>query len=268
MNTPFVQVDAFTSEPFHGNSAAIVFLDGEPRPDDRWMQAMAAEMNLSETAYLVARPDATWDLRWFTPTVEVDLCGHATLAAAHAIWSEGRATRDRQLQFHTRSGTLLAASTRDGRVELDFPTLVAAVEAAPAAVLTALGLGPVDHSAKHPNQYRLLVAGSEAEVRGLDPDFAALRRRNESYIVTAPAVDPRFDFVSRYFAPAHGIDEDPVTGSAHCLLAPYWCERLGKSVVTGHQVSSRTGVVECELRGDRVLLRGDAVVVARGTLCA
>ena len=284
MKLPFVQVDAFTAMPFRGNSAAIVFLDElgvdlavqldgqiasqiEARLDTVWMQALAAEMNLAETAYLSRHDDTSWNLRWFTPTVEVDLCGHATLAAAHALWTEGRSGRDQILRFQTRSGVLTARAVGD-RIELDFPALLTTPEPLPDACRVALGIDELVHCAANPNRYWLIVLEREADVRALHPNFAALRDGDDTYVVTAASDNAKYDFVSRYFAPSHGIDEDPVTGSAHCILGPYWAERLGKPVVTGFQVSARTGVVECEPRGDRVLLRGDAVTVLRGEVVA
>ena len=263
-----LHVDAFTAEPFGGNPAAVLFLDDER--DESWLQAFAAEMNLPETAYPRLRPDGDWDLRWFTPTVEVDLCGHATLASAHALWSTGRAPTDVPLRFRTRSGVLTVRSLGDGRAELDLPALHAGYAHLPDDLAAHLGLElhAVHHSGRHPNAYRLVVVADPGVVRALTPDFAALRAASgDSYIVTALGDDTRHDVVSRYFAPAHGIDEDPATGAAHCVLAPYWSERLARPVLRCHQASARGAELECEPRGDRVLIRGHAVTVYEATLC-
>ena len=268
-------VDAFTREPFRGNSAAIMVIDrGFEIPADDWLQSLAAEMNLAETAFVADRPDGDWDLRWFTPTVEVRLCGHATLASAHVLWSSGRLPRDAQARFQTRqSGLLTATNTIDtshatGKIELALPMLEATAAPLPDVVRTALGLtdAATVFTGHHPYEYRLIVLRSETELQALTPDFAPLRSRDESYAVTAPSDDPAFDFVSRYFAPGHGIDEDPVTGSAHCVYAPYWCASLAKPIVIGKQISKRTGVVECEPVGDQVLLRGHAFTIFEGTI--
>ncbi len=268
MALPLLHVDAFTQVPTRGNPAAVVVLDGER--DDAWLQGIAAEMNLPETAFVRSVGRAgTWSLRWCTPTVEVQLCGHATLASAHALWQLGLAPADGVITFDTRSGRLTAARRGDA-IELEFPALALDAAEPPAAALTALGIdaGEITFAARHPNGYRFLAMRDAAHVRALAPDFRTLAGHADTWLVTAPSDDDRYDFVSRYFAPAHGIDEDPVTGSAHCMLGPYWSERLHKPVVTGLQASPRTGVVECEPRGDRVLLRGHAVTVVRGELVA
>ncbi|HSG64579.1 MAG TPA: PhzF family phenazine biosynthesis protein [Gammaproteobacteria bacterium] len=256
-----LQVDAFTDRPFAGNPAAVCFLE---RPADAdWMQAVAAEMNLSETAF-VAPTEHGFDLRWFTPATEVDLCGHATLASAHALWSEGLVDADVAIPFHTRSGVLTCA--RDGDlIELDFPATPAVEAEPPPGLLAALGIEPsFVGRAKYD---KLVVVGSEEAVRSLEPDFAALRKLGpRGVIVTGRSGDERYDFVSRYFAPGAGIDEDPVTGSAHCCLAPYWGQVLGKTEMVGFQASRRGGVVRVRLDGDRVRLGGRAVTIFRGTL--
>jgi predicted PhzF superfamily epimerase YddE/YHI9 len=251
---PILQVDAFTSEPFKGNPAAVCILP-EPR-QDAWMQAVAAEMNLSETAFLLREGD-DWRLRWFTPTVEVDLCGHATLASAHVLLEQDGAVR-----FLTRSGELTAR--RNGSwIELDFPSLPAETAAAPDGLAEALGANPV-HVGKSRFDY-VAELRSEKEVRVLRVDIPRLRTvEARGVIVTSRGRD--YDFVSRFFAPRAGVDEDPVTGSAHCCLAPYWSERLGKTELTGYQASARGGVVQVRLEGDRVILRGQAVTVLRGEL--
>jgi PhzF family phenazine biosynthesis protein len=259
--TRIVQVDAFTDRPFAGNPAAVCVLPGPA--DEAWMQHVAMEMNLAETAFLHREGD-TWRLRWFTPAVEVDLCGHATLAAAHVLWDEGHVPRAQPLRFLTRSGPLGAAS-RDGWIELDFPAEPAQPATAPPHLLEALGVtGTV---AKNRMDYLVEVA-DEAVVRRLAPDLARLKLvPARGVVVTARAAAP-YDFVSRFFGPAVGVDEDPVTGSAHCALGPWWAERLGRTSLIGFQASSRGGVVRVEVRGDRVALQGQAVTVLRGELAA
>ncbi|MGH7785902.1 MAG: PhzF family phenazine biosynthesis protein [Candidatus Binatia bacterium] len=257
-----IQVDAFTAEPFRGNPAAVCLLD--PPEDDAWLQHVAAEMNLAETAFLWQRADG-FALRWFTPTVEVPLCGHATLASAHALWSEGVLDDGAPAVFHTASGALRA--WRDGAwIGLDFPALPSTGAALPAAVLDALG-APAVHSHRT-RTCGLVELASEAAVRALDPDLRRLAAVADTGIcVTSRADSPEYDFVSRFFAPAHGIDEDPVTGSAHCALAVHWGAKLGKTAMTGYQASRRGGVVRVQLAAaDRVHLFGQAVTVLRGTL--
>jgi predicted PhzF superfamily epimerase YddE/YHI9 len=226
MSVPIYQVDAFTDRLFTGNPAAVCLLTG-PR-DKTWMQNLAAEMNLSETAYVVPRADG-FDLRWFTPAVEVDLCGHATLASAHVLWETGQVPPDLEANFHTASGVKPVWVGRSGDkflVELE----------------------------------------NEQAVRAVAPNFGRLRDLEAGVIVTSRSDDPAFDFVSRFFGPAFGIDEDPVTGSAHCHSGPYWQNRLGKSELLAHQVSRREGVVRVRVSGDRTLLGGQAVTVFRGEL--
>jgi PhzF family phenazine biosynthesis protein len=259
-----VQVDAFTDRPFTGNPAAVCV----PReaPTEQWMRDVAREMNLSETAFLTPRDDDGYNLRWFTPAVEVDLCGHATLASAHVLWEDGHLLADEQARFHTRSGLLLA-DRRGEWIELDFPAKVASPAEAPPNLLPALG---VEARFVARNQFDYLVeVESEETLRGMTPDFPALRKVPvRGVIVTARPASAEFDFVSRFFAPAAGVDEDPVTGSAHCALGPYWAERLGKSEFTAWQASARGGVVRVRLNGDRVILGGQAVTVMRGELVA
>jgi PhzF family phenazine biosynthesis protein len=263
MGLPLIHVDAFTDRPFAGNPAAVCLLDGPREPG--WMQALAAELNLPETAFVAAHADG-FALRWFTPTIEVDLCGHATLAAAHALWQEHRLAPDAAACFHTRSGRLTAAR-RDDWIELDLPAEVA-VAAAPPAVLPA-ALGVTATWTGH-NRFDWLVAvDSAATVRALAPDLARLATvPTRGVIVTALSDEARFDFVSRFFAPGAGIPEDPVTGSAHCCLGPFWAGRLGKTDLTGYQASPRGGTVRVRLAGDRVVLAGQAVTVFRGALTA
>ena len=259
MGQRIVQVDAFTSAPFAGNPAAVCLLPA-PR-DEAWMQQVAREMNLSETAFLVPRADG-FDLRWFTPAVEVDLCGHATLASAHVLWEDGQLAPKAEARFHTKSG-LLTASKQSDWIELDFPATPPEAAEPPSGLAEALGAAPryVGRS-----KYDLLVEiDSEAQVRALTPDFTALRRIPvRGIIVTSRSDSPEFDFVSRFFGPAAGIDEDPVTGSAHCALGPYWGFLLGKDALLAYQASPRSGIVRVSLRGDRVGLGGQAVTVMRG----
>jgi predicted PhzF superfamily epimerase YddE/YHI9 len=256
-----LQVDAFTDAPFKGNPAAVCILDRER--DAAWMQNVAAEMNLSETAFLLHHQDG-FSLRWFTPAVEVDLCGHATLASAHALWQENILETD--ARFHTRSGLLTA--TRNGEwIELDFPVKAEERAEAPALLLESLG-AKATYVGRNQFDYLVEVA-TEAELRALEPDHARLRTIPvRGVIVTARSSDPRFDFVSRFFAPGSGVDEDPVTGSAHCALTPYWAKKLGKDEMTAFQASPRGGVVRVRLAGDRVKLGGRAVTVFRGELVA
>ena len=256
-----LQVDAFTDRPFSGNPAAVCLLD-EAR-DDAWMQAVAAEMNLAETAFIRPLEDG-YELRWFTPVLEVALCGHATLASAHAMWTEGVADDSRPIRFHTKSGVLTAS--RSGEfIELDFPALPPSPVDPPTGLLEALGVKPTYVGGTKFDKF--LVVESEPVVRRLAPDFRQLLHvPMRGVIVTSPSDDPRFDFVSRYFAPGAGIDEDSVTGSAHCTLAPFWGERLGKTELTGYQASVRGGIVRVRLSGDRVILGGQAVTVLAGKL--
>jgi PhzF family phenazine biosynthesis protein len=259
------QVDAFTDQPFRGNPAAVCVLDG-PRPD-AWMQALAAEMNLSETAFPLPQGDG-FGLRWLTPKQEVGLCGHATLATAHILWAEGYLRPDQEARFETKSGLLTASKRADG-IEMNFPARFVTDTQANALLNRALGAVPrhtsVLSSAKG-NTY-LLEYESERQVAEMVPDFAALLATDaRAVIVTSRAETPGYDFVSRFFAPALGISEDPVTGSAHCYLAPYWSKKLGKVEMVGWQVSARTGVVGCAWQGERVALRGQAVTVFKAEL--
>jgi len=261
MAIPIVQVDAFTDCPFAGNPAAVCVLP-QPRADS-WMRDVAREMNLSETAFLTPE-DGGYRLRWFTPAVEVDLCGHATVASAHVLWEDGHLAKGVQARFHTRSGLLLA-DRRGDWIELDFPAKPNTAVEPPAGLLEALG---VEARAVMRNQFDYLVeVASEERVRAAAPDHTALKKvPARGIIVTARASSAGFDFVSRFFAPGSGIDEDPVTGSAHCALGPYWAERLGKSEFTAYQASARGGVVRVRLNGDRVVLGGQAVTVMRAEL--
>jgi predicted PhzF superfamily epimerase YddE/YHI9 len=256
MTTPICVVDAFTDRPFGGNPAAICRL---ARPTTAaWMQALAAEMNLSETAFLLERGDGAFDLRWFTPAVEVDLCGHATLASAHVLGGAGT--------FHTRSGVLTCTPAGDGWIEMDFPALPASPVPYDDSLGRALGVTEMYTVAR--SRFDLLVElGSAAEVRALAPDHRAVAGLgHRGVIVTAPGDVEGIDCVSRFFAPGSGVEEDPVTGSAHCVLAPFWSERLGRTELVGEQASARGGIVRMRLDGDRVALGGRAVTVWEGQL--
>lgn len=261
------QVDAFTDRRFAGNPAAVCVLPepGEPR----WMQDVAAEMNLSETAF-VHRLDgeSRFHLRWFTPNTEVDLCGHATLATAHVLWEEGHTPPDQSPRFETRSGTLTARRGRHG-IELDFPREAVAsrvTAAAEVAVLEAAIPAPILFAGR--NRFDILVeVEDEKTLEGLRPEIRKLADLEcRGVIVTSRSEQPDFDFASRFFAPRVGVDEDPVCGSAHCCLGPYWGEKLGKSELVGHQRSCRGGVVRVRMEGPRVVLIGHAVTVMRGEL--
>jgi len=266
MPIPIYQVDAFSPKPFGGNPAGVCIL--EAARDENWMQAVAAEMNLSETAFLVRRSDGSFDLRWFTPAVEVSLCGHATLGSAHVLWETGILEASEQAQFHTKSGLLTADRLDGGRIQLDFPKIDVVDIDAPAGLLESLGL-PAARYVGRPRTDYLVEVESEEIVRTLTPDIAGLKDHEvRGVIVTARSAGPDFDFVSRFFAPGAGIDEDPVTGSAHCALAPYWARVLGKTKMVGYQASERGGVVHVRLDGDRVKLAGHARTVLRGELDA
>lgn len=261
MSLDLFQVDAFTDRPFAGNPAAVCLLE-EPR-DASWMQAVAREMNLSETAFLAPAGDG-YGLRWFTPAVEIELCGHATLASAHVLWETGTLDPAATARFHTLSG-LLTAERRGEWIELDFPARPA-VEAPPPAGLLEVFAEP--RFVGRSRYDYLLELPSEEAVRTAAPDprqLAALGVRG--VIITARGSAP-YDFVSRFFAPGSGVDEDPVTGSAHCTLGPYWGPRLGKEELLAYQASARGGVVKVRLVGDRVKLGGQAVTVLRGRLAA
>lgn len=258
------QVDSFADEVFGGNPAAVCLLGGPAEP--AWMQSVASEMNLSETAFVEPR-GAGYGLRWFTPVAEVDLCGHATLASAHVLYETGLVPTSEPVRFDSVSGPLLARR-EDGLLVLDFPARRAEPAPPPAGLLPALGITSVDWSGVGEDDI-MVVLGREEDVTGLRPDTVTLARlETRGVIVTAPASRPGADFVSRFFAPAVGIAEDPVTGSAHCTLAPYWAERLGRASLTGYQASARGGTVRVRLAGDRVLLAGRAVTVFTGQLSA
>ncbi|HEY31684.1 MAG TPA: PhzF family phenazine biosynthesis protein [Dehalococcoidia bacterium] len=258
MKIPLYQVDAFTSEIFKGNPAAVCLLDGWL--DDARLQAVAAENNLSETAFLV-KSDEGFEIRWFTPLTEVSLCGHATLASAFVVfncldWSEST------VHFQTRERGVLTVTQKEGLLEMDFPAMIPTPRETPEGLADALGHPPMEVLGAE--KQLLAVFADERTVRELQPDFSLLTRYEFGTIVTAPG--EQCDFVSRYFAPNVGIPEDPVTGSAHCVLVPYWSQRLGKKQLHARQVSKRGGELFCEDRGEHVTIAGRAVLYLEGTI--
>ncbi len=262
MSVPIFTVDAFAERAFEGNPAAVCLL--EAPQDESWMQSIAAEMKHAETAFLVPHPGDGFDLRWFTPEVEVALCGHATLASAHVLWESATVEPRATLRFHTQSG-VLSASRKGAWIELDFPLKPVEQAPAPAGLAAALGVKPL-YVGRNVFDY-LVEVGSEADVRGVQPDFAKLAKvEARGVIVTSRADSAGVDFVSRFFAPRAGVPEDAVTGSAHCALAPYWGSKLGLAEMVGHQLSARGGTVRVRIDGDRVMLGGQAVTVLRGVL--
>jgi PhzF family phenazine biosynthesis protein len=261
MSIPIIHVDAFTDRPFTGNPAAVCILP-EPR-DEQWMQQVAQEMNLSETAFLY-REGEDFHLRWFTPTIEVDLCGHATLASAHVLWEESYLKRGEPARFHTKSG-LLTAEQMGGWIDMNFPAEPQSAAAAPPDLIRALGITP-NYVGRNRFDY-LVEVDSEETVRKINPDFALLKGvPARGVMVTSLTASPPYDFVSRFFGPAAGIDEDPVTGSAHCCLGPFWKGRLNKNELVAYQASPRGGVVRVRVMNDRVILGGQSVTVLRGEL--
>jgi PhzF family phenazine biosynthesis protein len=267
MKQPIYVVDAFTERPFAGNPAAVCPLAG-PR-EAAWMQSVAAEMNLSITAFLERRA-GSWGLRWFTRKAEIDLCGHGTLASAHLLWETGELDRGDEARFDTRSGrvTVRRAAGDDGAMEMDFPERRESAHPPVPELFSALGAEPA-YFGKNAYDY-FAVFEREADIRRLAPDIAALRKLPMRGVIVTAAADPGsgFDFVSRFFAPGVGIDEDPVTGSAHCCLGPFWSERLGKRELVGYQASQRGGVVRVRVDGERVLLGGKAVTIIAGEIVA
>ena len=259
------QVDAFAERPFTGNPAAVCILEA-PR-EEAWMRLVAREMNLSETAFLVKRGDDGYDLRWFTPAVEVALCGHATLASAHVLWEDGLLRADQPVIFHTKSG-VLTARKKNSMIEMDFPATPLTPDASVRQQLEeALGL---KIKAAGRTRFDCMVeVENEAAVRALRPDLTKIGHLDlRGLIVTSAASGSGYDYVSRFFAPGAGVDEDPVTGSAHCCLGPFWTERLGRADLTGYQASARGGYVGTRCEGDRVFLSGHAVTVLRGAMVA
>jgi PhzF family phenazine biosynthesis protein len=264
-------VDAFTDRPFTGNPAAVCLLPEGPWPDDTWMRAVALEMNLSETAYVRPAPDgdAQWGLRWFTPVTEVALCGHATLAAAHVLREDG--LLGGRAGFATLSGVLTAEALDEAAIALDFPANPPSPETPEAGLAAALGAEPVAAYGTGALGDLLVELADEKAVRGLVPDQAALARLEARGVIVTAAADGTaggYDFVSRFFAPRQGIPEDPVTGSAHTALAPFWSARLDRPELTGFQASPRGGLVGTRLTADRVVLTGRAVTVLDATLHA
>lgn len=263
MSQTIYQVDSFTNKPFAGNPAAVCILPQER--DERWMQDVAREMNLSETAFLVRARDG-YNLRWFTPAAEVALCGHATLASAHILWETGELRQGEQARFHTLSG-LLTSDRRGDWYEMDFPATPETPIEIPAGLVEALGAG-IQAQNIVANQFDFLVeVASESIVCAIQPDIVRLSKIPVRGVIVTSRSDSRdYDFVSRFFAPAVGVNEDPVTGSAHCFLSPYWSARLGRDELVGYQASPRGGIVKVRLDGDRVHLGGQAVTVLRGAL--
>lgn len=256
-----IQVDAFTNVPFAGNPAAVVPMAGWPADD--LLQAIAAEMNLSETAFVVKEGDA-WRIRWFTPTVEVDLCGHATLAAAWVILSHITPQED-VVSFIGQAGPLHVSRAGEGLLAMDFPRWpVEPVKPAPKGLAKALGVKPLEI---HRQRDLICVLADAAAVEELAPDLPALKALAAGVVVTAAVgAGTDIDFVSRYFAPHHGIDEDPVTGSTHCMLVPFWAERLGKTALVAEQVSARGGRLYCQDTGERVVIAGHVTPIMEGRL--
>jgi PhzF family phenazine biosynthesis protein len=256
------KVDAFTDKPFAGNPAAVCLL--AQSKSEVWMQNIAQEMNLAETAFIYPVIDGGYNLRWFTPTVEVDLCGHATLATAHVLWEISYLTTHEEARFHTKSG-LLTAKRKENWIELNFPAEVAQESETPAGLLEALQVKPL-FVGKNRFDY-IVEVESEEVLRNLQPDFKLLATvPARGVIVTSVSANPAFDFISRFFGPASGIDEDPVTGSAHCCLGPYWQQKLNKNTFTAFQASKRGGIVKVKVSDNRVFLTGQAVIILRGEL--
>lgn len=261
MKENIFKVDSFTEKPFAGNPAGVCIMPGPG--DEAWMRSIAREMNLSETAFLYGENDL-FNLRWFTPVAEVELCGHATLASAHILWETGILGPEEQARFQTKSG-LLTAARNHGMIELDFPAKPEEPAEAPKGLIEALGVTP-RYVGRNTFDYLVEIESQEA-VRDCAPDIPRLLSiPARGVIVTAAASSAGFDFVSRFFAPAVGVDEDPVTGSAHCCLGPYWGAKLGKTELKAYQASARGGIVRVRLAGDRVVLGGLAVTILRGTL--
>jgi len=264
MARPLYVVDAFTGDAFAGNPAGVVLGHG----DEQWMQRVAAEMKHSETAFVAPRADGTFDLRWFSPEVEVDLCGHATLASAHVLYAGGRLASDETAVFHTRSGELRATRADSNSLTLDFPIASAEPANGIPELFDALGIEPAEFL-RTDGDFFLCVVDSADVVRNLQPDLARLRALatvRGVYLSAPGRDDERYDIVSRCFAPRVGIDEDPVTGSMHCLLISYWGPRLGRDTLLAYQASPRGGVLTVERAGDRALLTGQAVTVLDGAL--
>ena len=261
MSQKIVTIDAFTDKPFSGNPAAVCLM--AEAAEESWMQSIASEMNLSETAFLYPSGNG-YHLRWFTPAAEVELCGHATLATAHLLYQDGHLAPEETALFHTLSGKL-TASLNGSQIELDFPVTPAVQCEPPLGLIDALGVEPIYVGR---DQYDLLAELRDADaVRELSPDFGKmLKVKARGIMVTAKSDQAEYDFISRFFAPAVGINEDPVTGSAHCMAGPYWQEKLGKSELSAYQASTRGGKLTVRIDGDRVKLAGNAVIVMRAEL--
>lgn len=262
MSIPLYIVDSFASKPFSGNPAAVCLLLEKQPHTDEWMQAVANEMNLSETAFVVSQAEG-YGLRWFTPAVEVDLCGHATLATAHVLWETGKLSGDKSAVFWTRSGRLTCIRAQQ-RIEMDFPAEPASEVAAPAELLAGLTVQPV-FVGRNRMDY-IVQLESEQAVRQLAPDIAELEKLPVRGVIVTAKASGDCDFISRFFAPRCGVPEDPVCGSAHCCLGPFWSERLSKTKLIAHQASRRGGVIHVHCAGDRVSLGGQAVITMRGEL--
>lgn len=262
MSTPLIWVDAFTDVAFRGNPAAVCLLDAPA--DDGWMQSIATEMNLAETAFVLERSDGDFDLRWFTPRREIELCGHATLASAHVLFDSGRAAA--RVAFHTMSG-VLTCSIAGARIEMDFPSNPPHAIPVPEGLTAALGIADFVAVCESANRWHLVELKSEAAVVAVAPDFTSLAGIGAgAAIVTARAATPDADIASRVFVPGAGINEDSVTGSAHCSLVPYWSEKLGRTELVASQASARGGTLHCRLVGDRVFLAGFAVTILTSDL--
>ena len=261
MNEQLFQVDAFTNQPFRGNPAGVVLLD-EEQPDS-WMQSVAQEMNLSETAFVIGEK-SPYNLRWFTPAVEVELCGHATLATAHILFEREIAAKNEAIEFKTRSG-ILTTTYNDGWVQMDFPSFSADEILDRSEITRALNETP--DQAYNSGESIMAVFDVPEKIYKMAPDFELIKRFNiQGIMVTSHSEEPGIDFISRYFAPNVGIDEDPVTGSAHCSLGPYWGARLDKSVLNAKQVSDRGGEIQVRVKDDRTFISGQAVTIFSGKL--
>jgi len=260
MVVDFFQVDSFTNRPYSGNPAAVCIIKNAPT--EEWMKLVAREMNLSETAFIVPKIDNSFDLRWFTPVAEVDLCGHATLAAAHILWEKNILKIDENAKFHTRSG-LLTCKKINNRIEMNFPIEEANDALAPDELIEGLKVNPL-YVGKNRFDY-LVEVESEEIVNNLEPELDLLKKANMRGVIVTSRSE-KYDFVSRFFAPALGIDEDPVTGSSHCCLAPYWSKKLGKNELEACQISKRRGELSLRLVDDRVFIIGNAVTVFKGTI--
>ena len=268
MSLPFFQIDSFTSEAFSGNPAAVVLLD-KKRPH-AWLQSVAMENNLSETAFVLPKTGEAWPLRWFTPTIEVDLCGHATLAAAHALWESETVSCDQLIIFETRSGPL-TVKKQGSQIQMNFPITPVVQAKAPQGLIESLQINgqppSVAEVLKSAFDY-IVVVKDEFTVRNMTVDFRQLSQVDARGTIVTASADPTsdYDFVSRFFGPAAGVDEDPVTGSAHCALIDYFSKTQNRNQLIGYQASARGGIIEVEKRGDRAILSGKAVTIIRGEL--